>query len=125
MRVATINRTVTVFFLLASALRLMADDNSARRYAALETSSTIFCKYSLLATEEVRASLKLTADQIASLKSAMGESPAANPGVAELRRSQQEKLKAASTEEERARIRLTGNEKVMALVDQSLIAKMQ
>ena len=97
---------------------LFADDNSARRYAALDHDATT-CKYFLLSTKEVQVNLKLTQQQIKSLESVWLSSSFTNdPAIAEYRLSHKQLLAAAHSDEERAKIRLEGNEKYSLLLNQ-------
>jgi hypothetical protein len=98
-------------------LSLFADDNSARRYAALDRDA-VTCKYFLLSTKQVQDSLKLTQQQIKSLESVMLFSPTNISAIAELRRSQKQLLEAAHSDEERTKIRRAGNEKASFLIQQ-------
>jgi hypothetical protein len=101
-----------------------ADDNSARRFAALERDA-VTCKYVLLSTKQVQDSLELTKQQIKSFESAMW-SPVTNiPAIAELRRSQKQLLEAAHSDEERAKIRRTGGEKTHLLIRQNWATVLQ
>jgi hypothetical protein len=103
--------------IIAQACCLFADDNSARRYAALDRDA-VTCKYFLLSAKQVQDSLKLTQQQIRSLESAMSSSPTNDPAIAEYRRSHKQLLKTAHTDEERAKIRREGNEKYSLLIEQ-------
>jgi hypothetical protein len=107
-----------LFYILtfAHAWCAFADDNSARRYASLETNPNI-CKYTLLSTKQVQTHLKLTKAQLESL---MQDQQV--PGLAEFRRLQAQKLKAATSDEERSQIRRAGHEQAAALLGQSLMA---
>jgi len=97
---------------------VFADDNSARRYAALDRDA-VTCKYFLLSTKEVQGNLKLTQQQIKSLESAGASSSLTNdPAIAEYRRLHKQLLEAAHSDEERAKIRREGNEKYSLLVNQ-------
>lgn len=97
---------------------VFADDNSARRYAALDHDATT-CKYFLLSTKEVQGNLKLTQQQIKSLESVWLSSSLTNdPVIAEYRRSHKQLLAAAHSAEERAKIRREGNEKYSLLLEQ-------
>ena len=78
---------------------VFADDNSARRYAALDHYATT-CKYFLLSTKEVQGNLKLTQQQIKSLESVWLSSSLTNdPVIAEYRRSHKQLLAAAHSDE--------------------------
>lgn len=97
---------------------VFADDNSARRFAALDHDSTT-CKYFLLSTKEVQGNLKLTQQQIKSLESVwLSASLTNDPAIVEYRRSHKQLLEAAPTEEERAKIRREGNGQFSLLVSQ-------
>jgi hypothetical protein len=87
--------------IIAQACCLFADDNSARRYASLQTDPVI-CKYFLLSTKQVQEALDLTQPQIKSLESAMLSSPTSIVAIAELRRSKKQLLEAAHSDEEPA-----------------------
>lgn len=96
---------------------LFADDNSARRYAALDRDA-VTCKYFLLSTKEVQGNLKLTQQQIKSLESVWLSSSLTNdPAIAEYRRSHKQLLAAAHSDEERAKIRQEGNEKYLLMLN--------
>jgi Spy/CpxP family protein refolding chaperone len=104
---------------------VFADDNSARRYAALYYDATT-CKYFLLSTKEVQGNLKLTQQQIKSLQSAGSSSSLTNdPAIAEYRRSHKQLLAAAHSDEERAKIRREGNEKYSLLFEQNMKTTLQ
>jgi hypothetical protein len=104
---------------------MFADDNSARRYAALYYDATT-CKYFLLSTKEVQGNLKLTQQQIKSLESAGSSSSLTNdPAIAEYRRSHKQLLAAAHSDEERAKIRREGNEKYSLLFEQNMKTTLQ
>ena len=96
---------------------MLADDNSARRFASLETDPVI-CKYFLLSTKQIQESLKLTQQQIGSLEFAMLGSTTSNPANLELRNSQKQLLAVAHSDEERSKIRRAGNEKWHVLINQ-------
>jgi Spy/CpxP family protein refolding chaperone len=97
---------------------VFADDNSARRYAALDRDA-VTCKYFLLSKKQAQDSLKLTQQQIKSLESEWRSSSLTNdPAIAEYRRSHKQLLAAAQSDEERAKIRREGNEKYSLLVKQ-------
>jgi hypothetical protein len=104
--------------------RLFADDNCARRYAALER-NPITCKYFLLSQKAVQNSLKLTPFQLASLESAMSASPTSNPAIMELHKSEKQAMEAAKTDEERVEIRRSGNEKAHQLIYQNLDVRLR
>ena len=104
--------------IVAQTWHLFADDNSARRYASLQTNSVI-CKYFLLSTKPVQERLNLTQLQIKSLESAMLASPTSITAVVELRRSQKQLLETAHSDEERSKIRQAGNEKAHLLIHQN------
>src|SRR5258708_6645555 len=110
--------------LLARSLSLFADDNSARRYGSLDTNASI-CKYYLLSTRQVQRYLDLTTAQIKAFESAMIGGLDSIFGLAALRRSQAEKLKVATSEQERSQIRSAGNEKAASLFEQARIAVLQ
>jgi len=97
---------------------LYADDNSARRFAALDRDAVI-CKYFLLSEKQVQNSLKVTQQQVESLKSVMQSSPTNIPAFADLRRSQKQLLEASQSDEERTKIRQAGNEKATFLIHQN------
>jgi hypothetical protein len=104
---------------------VFADDNFARRYAALYYDATT-CKYFLLSTKEVQGNLKLTQQQIKSLESAGSSSSLTNdPAIAEYRRSHKQLLAAAHSDEERAKIRREGNEKYSLLFEQNMKTTLQ
>lgn len=103
---------------------VLADDNSARRYAALERDAAI-CKYFLLSTKPAQDRLKLTQQQIKSLEAAIW-SPTTNiPAFAELRRSQKQLLDVAHSDEERAKIRRAGKEKAHLIIQQNWLTVLQ
>lgn len=107
------------------ACSVFADDNSARRYAALDRDA-VTCKYFLLSTKEVQGNLKLTQQQIKSLESAGSSSTLTNdPAIAEYRRSHKQLLAAAHSDEERAKIRREGNEKYSLLFEQHMETTLQ
>jgi len=110
--------------IVAQAWGLRADDNSARRYVCTQT-DPILCKYFLLSTKQVQAHLKLTEVQIKSLESKMLGSTDSIPGIMELRRSREQKLKAALSDEERLQIRRAGNEKATSLIYEDWVAGLQ
>lgn len=96
--------------------KVFADDNSARRYAALDYDTTT-CKYFLLSAKEVQSNLKLTQQQIKSLESVWLSSALTNdPAIAKYRRSHKQLLAAAHSDEDRAKIRREENEKYSLLV---------
>lgn len=103
---------------------VFADDNSARRYAALDRDA-VTCRYFLLSTKQVQDSLKLTQQQIDSIKLAMSSSPTNDPAIAEYHHSHKKLLKTAHSDEERAKIRREGNEKYSLLIEQYLETTLQ
>ncbi|MGA3285471.1 MAG: hypothetical protein ABSD57_13570 [Verrucomicrobiota bacterium] len=118
-------KAISLFtIIIAQACCLLADDNSARRYASLST-DPVTCKYFLLSTKQVQAALDLTQPQIKSLESAMLSSPTSIVAIAELRRSQKQLLETAHSDEERANIRRAGNEKAHLLIHQNWEAVLQ
>ncbi len=99
---------------------VFADDNSARRYAALDRDA-VTCQYYLLSTKEVQGNLKLTQKQIKLLESAGTSSSLTNdPAIAEYRQSHKQLLAAAHSDEERDKIRREGNEKYSLLFEQHM-----
>jgi Spy/CpxP family protein refolding chaperone len=113
-----------LIIIIAQTCCLFADDNSARRYAALDH-DMVTCKCFLLSTKQVQDSLKLTQQQIKSLESAWWSSPTNIPAVAELRRSQKQLLEAAHSDEERTKIHRAGNKKTSFLIQQNLETTLQ
>lgn len=103
---------------------VFADDNSARRYVALDH-DTVTCKYFLLSAKQVQDNLKLTQQQIKSFKSAWWSSPTNIPAIAELRLSQKQLLEAAKSDEERVKIRQARNAKASFLIQQNLETTLQ
>ena len=118
---ATVTFMKTTFCLLLIFLsqvhNIFADDQSARCYAALDY-DIVTCKYFLLATREVQNDLGLTRQQIKSLK-LVWLSPITNiPAFVEFRHSHKELLASAHSDEERAKIRKSENEKFELLLKQ-------
>ena len=99
---------------------LMADDNSARRYASLDRDSAT-CKYFLLSEPTVKKDLGLTQPQINSLESAWSSSPTNLPAFVEFHHLNKQLLEAAHTDEERRKIRKDGNEKMQGFFNQLLV----
>ena len=97
---------------------VFADDNCARRYAAIDHDATT-CKYCLLSTKEVQGDLKLTQQQIQSIESVWLSSSLTNdPAIVEYRRSKKQLLEAAQSDEERTKIRREGNKRFRLLMTQ-------
>jgi Spy/CpxP family protein refolding chaperone len=114
--VKIISGLIVIIFLRGYSV--FADDNSARRYAALDHDATT-SKYFLLSTKEVQGDLKLTQQQIKSLESVWLSSSLTNdPAILEYRRAHKQLLEAAPSDEERAKIRREGNAQYSILVTQ-------
>lgn len=114
-------KTIVCLFAIISfqAVGVFADDNSARRFAALDH-DTASCKYFLLSTKEVQRNLQLTQQQFKSLEVVwLSFSLTNDPAIAEYRRSHRQLLAAAHSDEERANIRRKGNEKYSLLIKQN------
>jgi hypothetical protein len=103
---------------------VFADDNSARRYAALDRDA-VTCKYFLLSKKQAQDSLKLTQQQIKLLESAMMSSPTNIATIVEFRRAQKQLLESAHSDEERTKIRRAGNEKAHLLIRQNWVEVLQ
>ena len=56
---------VVILAIIGQACCLLADDNSARRYASLRT-DPVTCKYFLLSTKQVQERLQISRQQIKS-----------------------------------------------------------
>lgn len=115
---------LSVIFMVAQPLVLLADDGSARRYMCLPA-STVTCKYYLLAASEVQNHLGLTEDQIKSFKSVMLGDFESLPGYSEFRRLRTEKLETASSDEERSDIRTNEGERLNALFESACLSVIQ
>jgi hypothetical protein len=106
---------VAAIALVVQASTVFASHNSARRYASLQADPVI-CKYFLLSTKPVQECLNLTQLQIKSLESAMQASPTSIAGIVEFRRSQEQVLEEAHSDEERSKLRQNGNERAHLLI---------
>lgn len=113
-------KTVGILLIIGSVqvFSVLADDSSARRYASLQA-DPVNCKYFLLSEKTVQENLSLTQSQKTSLQSALLSSPTNIPAIVELRHAQQQLLKAAYSDEERAGIRRSGNEKASFLIHEN------
>ena len=114
MRMKIFNALFIITFV--QACNLFADDNSARRYAALDRNA-VTDKLFLLSIKEVQDNLKLTQQQIQLLQTS-SSSLTNDPAIQEWRRSHKQLLATAHSNEERTKIRQAENEKYSLLIEQ-------